>query len=180
MAEDLRFGPGPASWRGMLPAVLSLLACLLVLAGGGCSGDPGTGPVAVKWDRLACERCRMVLSDPRHAAQVRVAQPGGGSRVYFFDDIGCALVWLEDQAFRDAVGTEIWTTDWRTGTWIDARRAFYLPGQVTPMAYGLGAQADPAPEALSFEQAQQRVLDMERRYNVHGGHRTPAASPGAG
>lgn len=153
----------------------SLTLTLLLVA----CGDPGTGPVDVKWDRVTCERCRMVLSDRHHSAQVRVRDPDGRSRVYHFDDLGCALVWLEDKAARDDPATEIWVNDWRTGDWIDARTAHYVPSQVTPMEYGLGAQPDPAPGTLSFEQARTHVLELERKYNVHGGHLDGAApAPG--
>jgi copper chaperone NosL len=148
-------------WFGIVFVVLGLTAC---------SGDPGSGPLDVKWDRFACERCRMVLSDRQHAAQVRVAQAEGRSRVLFFDDIGCAVVWLEDKPLRDNPNTEIWVTDWRTGHWIDARKAWYVPGQVTPMEYGLGAQAEPDPQALGFTAARERIFEVERKYNIHGGN----------
>ena len=135
-----------------------------------CSGDPGSGPLDVKWDRFACERCRMVLSDRQHAAQVRVPQAEGRSKVVFFDDIGCAVVWLEDKPFNDDPRTEIWVSDWRTGDWVDARKAVYLAGQVTPMEYGLGAQTEPNPQALDFAAVRERIFEVERKYNVHGGH----------
>jgi hypothetical protein len=132
-------------------------------------GDPGTGPVDVKWDRIACERCRMVLSDRHHSAQVRIRERDGRSEPLLFDDLGCALVWLEDKPAKDDPATEIWVTDWRTGAWIDARTAFFVPGQVTPMEYGLGAQPDPAPGALNFDQAREHIFEVERKYNIHGG-----------
>jgi len=143
--------------------------CLL-LALAACSGDPGTGPLDVKWDRFACERCRMVLSDRQHSAQVRVPLAEDRSSVLFFDDIGCAVVWLDDKPFRDDPRTEIWATDWRNGHWIDARKAHYLAGQITPMEYGLGAQTEPDPQALDFAGARERIFEVERNYNVHGGH----------
>jgi copper chaperone NosL len=145
-------------------------ACFLLLALAACSGDPGTGPLDVKWDRLACERCRMVLSDRRHAAEIRAPQADGRSSVHFFDDIGCALVWLEDKPFRDDPRTEIWVADWRSGVWIDARKASYLAGQTTPMGYGLGAQAESDPQGVDFAAARERIFEVERKYNVHGAH----------
>jgi hypothetical protein len=90
--------------------------------------------------------------------------------VAFFDDIGCALIWLEDKPFRETPGTEIWVTDWRTGDWIDARSAVYVRGQVTPMEYGLGAQTEPVSEGLDFQGARDHILEVERRFNVHGAH----------
>lgn len=153
-----------AIWLGL---TLFIAAC----------GDPGTGAVDLRFDRATCERCRMVLSDRHHAAQVRLKTPDGGSRVYPFDDLGCALVWLEGQPGRGDPATEIWVADWRTGDWIAARNASYVPGQVTPMEYGLGAQPDAAPGTLSFDQARAHVFEVERRYNVHGGHLDSAVAP---
>ncbi|MCB1861306.1 MAG: hypothetical protein KDI47_06200, partial [Gammaproteobacteria bacterium] len=40
--------------------------------------------------------------------------------------------------------------------------------KLTPMEYGLGAQSDPAPEALDFEQAKAHVVEVEKRFNIHG------------
>ena len=150
-------------------AICTLLA-LLLGALAACSNDPGSGPLDVKWDRFTCERCRMVLSDRKHGAQVRVPQAEGQSKVLFFDDIGCAVVWLEDKPFRDDPHTEIWVTDWRNGHWIDARKAHYLAGQITPMEYGLGAQSEHNPQAIDFAAARERIFEVERKYNVHGGH----------
>ena len=148
---------------------LWLASLALVLQGMvACSGDPGTGPVEVKWDRYTCERCRMVISDPEHAVQIRANGPDGRSRVHYFDDIGCAVVWLEDKPFRDVPGTEIWAADWRNGHWIDARKAHYLTGQITPMQYGLGAQSDPRPDSLSFEQAKAHIFQVDHRMNGPG------------
>ena len=59
--------------------MLRLAALLVLLTLVGCSGEPETGPAKVTWDRDACERCRMVLSDRHHAAQVRVP-PGEGRK----------------------------------------------------------------------------------------------------
>jgi copper chaperone NosL len=151
------------TWRRLWPVLLlSLLSC---------SGAPDSGPVEVKWDRDTCTRCSMVLSDRNHSAQVRAApEAGKRSKVYKFDDIGCALLWIDDKPWRDDPKTEIWVNDHRNGAWIDARSAYYLPGQVTPMEYGLGAQSDAAQGALTYEQAHQRIFELEARFNTHGLH----------
>ncbi|MES9905186.1 MAG: hypothetical protein ABW168_21240 [Sedimenticola sp.] len=148
---------------------------LLIVAGGvlllltACSGDPGTGVKEVKWDRDACERCRMVLSDRFHSAQVRFSPAGGKrSKVLKFDDIGCAALWLEDKPFRDDPKTEIWVTDHRSGDWIDATKAHYVKGHLTPMEYGLGAQTEATPGSLTYAQAQADIQNSEEHYNAHG------------
>ena len=80
----------------MADSVKVPLICLAVLLLAACSGDAGKGPVGVKWDRDACERCRMVISDRQHAAQIRYFPDEGRSRVVKFDDFGCAVLWLDD------------------------------------------------------------------------------------
>ncbi|MBL3591147.1 MAG: hypothetical protein JMN24_15340 [gamma proteobacterium endosymbiont of Lamellibrachia anaximandri] len=148
----------------------SLLVGLAILLLTACSGDPGTGPKEVKWDRVACERCRMVLSDRHYSAQIRYFPEGKRSKVVGFDDIGCATLWLDTQAWKDDPKTEIWVTDFRTGDWIDARTATYVKEKITPMEYGLGAQSDPAPEGLNFAQAKLHVIEVEKRFSIHGVH----------
>lgn len=136
---------------------------ILVIA---CSGDPGTGPVEVKWDRDSCERCRMVLSDRLYSAQIRGGLEGKKTRVYKFDDIGCAVLWLEQQSWHTDPRTEMWVTDYRTGAWIDARSAFYVKDRITPMAYGLGAQVDYVDGALTYAQAVEHIHEVEHRFNT--------------
>jgi copper chaperone NosL len=136
----------------------------------GCS-DPGTGPIEVHWDRDSCERCRMIMSDRKHAAQIRYDDAQQRSRVRLFDDIGCAVIWLEDKPWRDSPTTEVWATDHRNGEWIDARSAYYTNKQLTPMEYGLGAQSQPPIEnSLSYAEAKRRIFEIEATYNQHGTH----------
>ena len=148
---------------------LLLPVSFLLLLLSGCSGDPGTGPKEPRWDRNACERCRMVLSDRHYSAQIRYLPEGKKrTKVLWFDDIGCAALWLEDKPWKDAPKTEIWVTDHRSGKWIDARTATYVKDKITPMAYGLGAQKEPQADGLDFEQAKKHIRDVEKRFNVHG------------
>lgn len=156
-----------ADSRLLLIAAVALLTAVLLP---GCSNDPGTGPAEVKWDRVTCERCRMVLSDRHYSAEIRVHPEGKRSKVYFFDDIGCAVLWLEGAGKRwaDDPRTEIWVKDHRSGEWIDARTATYVEGKLTPMEYGLGAQSDPDPNGMDFAAAIQRIHEVEERFNAHG------------
>ncbi|MCK4710901.1 MAG: nitrous oxide reductase accessory protein NosL [Gammaproteobacteria bacterium] len=148
---------------------LKTLYLLVVLLIAGCSGEPETGPVEVKWDRDICERCRMVLSDPHFAAQIRYYPDAKKrSKVAKFDDIGCAVLWLKDKAWKDDVRTEFWVADHRTKEWIDARAANYVKKNTTPMEYGLGAQPEMEEGSLNFAQAKEHIEDVEKRFNVHG------------
>jgi len=141
------------------PVGLIVLSMLVLSA---CS-ENGTGPVEVKWDRDACERCRMVLSDRYHAAQIRGGPAGSKARVYKFDDIGGAIVWLQDKTWQDDAGTELWVNDHRDGRWIDGYKASYVSGQRTPMDFAIGAQDEPAEGGMTFQQARRYALEIQSR-----------------
>jgi hypothetical protein len=114
----------------------------------------------------------MVVSDPYHAAQIRQPAAEGRGKVHRFDDFGCAVIWLDEQEWRDHPEVEFWVTDHRTGEWIDASKAVFVQGRITPMEYGLGAQGDSeGVDGMSFKQAREHVYDIDRRFNAHH-HRT--------
>lgn len=137
----------------------------------GCSGEPTTGPIEMKWDRDVCARCNMVLSDREHSAQIRYTPAGRKrSEVRAFDDIGCAVLWMDQQPWRDQPDVEIWVTDYQNGRWIDARTAHYVTGRITPMQYGLGAQTAAGDNTLDFQQARTHIYRIEERFNIHGGN----------
>ncbi|MEW8552907.1 MAG: nitrous oxide reductase accessory protein NosL [Candidatus Thiodiazotropha sp.] len=146
-----------------------MLPALMLLAG--CTGDGDSGPLDTKWDRDSCERCRMVLSDRYHGAQVRYF-PADKKRsvVAHFDDIGCAVLWLSDTPWEQDPRTRIWVTDRNTGAWIDAVRATYLAGDHTPMEYGLGAQEEPSPGGFDFTEAKRHIQAAEQRHRHHTAH----------
>ncbi len=142
------------------PIGLVMLA-LVVLAG--CSGAPETGPGEVHWDRDTCARCVMAVSDHHYAAQVRGGPEDQKTKLYFFDDLGCAVFWLDKQDWKGDARTELWVTDWRNGEWIDAFAARYVDGKTTPMDFGLGAQVDAEDGAMDFDQAVDFIYARKQR-----------------
>lgn len=137
------------------------LAAWLVLAAlflSACSGEPKTGPVEIKWDRDGCAHCGMALSDRHFAAQAR---GGPKHQAYKFDDIGCVVEWLKKQPWASDAATEIWVMNYRTGKWVDARKARYVGGKTSPMAYGFAAVGD-EPGSIDFEELKIRVLAKEK------------------
>ncbi|MCF6280813.1 MAG: nitrous oxide reductase accessory protein NosL [Candidatus Polarisedimenticolaceae bacterium] len=108
------------------------------------------------------------MSDKFHAAQVRYKPANAPSEVHMFDDIGCAVIWLEGQAWKDALSTEIWVNDYKTGSWIDARKASYVLGQQTPMQYGLGAHLEAVEGSINFQAAREQIFKVENYFNQHG------------
>ncbi|RKZ53619.1 MAG: protein NosL [Candidatus Parabeggiatoa sp. nov. 3] len=135
--------------------LIYLFSIIVLLTG--CYND-NTGPTEIKWDRHTCERCRMVLSDKHFAVQVR---GGPKNQVYLFDDLGCAVHWLNKQKWE---ANEIWIADYRNGEWLDARKAYYVAGQTTPMDFGFGAVAAPVSGSVDFETAKTAVLSKIHRH----------------
>ena len=76
---------------------------LLIIACKG--GNEEQLPVDFVWDREACEECKMALSDPHYSAQVIDLN----GEAYYFDDIGCAILWLRRQPWKDKART--WVND---------------------------------------------------------------------
>ncbi len=129
----------------------------------GCSGDPATGPVEVTWDRDNCDRCVMALSDRYHSAQVR---GGELNKVFHFDDIGCALLWLEEQSWGSDPATEIWVNNYQDGSWLDARDAHYVKVTHTPMNYGFSAQQGNSEGAIGYQQMRSAIFEQEAAYQA--------------
>lgn len=151
--------------------ILSLICILPLIAGilVSCGKEQTTGAVEIRWDRETCARCAMAVSDRKFSAQVRGGRADKPSKVYKFDDLGCAVIWLDKQNWRDDERTEVWVTDYENGQWIDARSAWYVKLQGTPMDYGLGAQLSKAGGALSYDEASTHIYSVEEKFHVHGG-----------
>lgn len=138
-----------------------VIAAALLVA---CGQSPTTGPGEIHWDRQTCEHCQMVISERRHAAQLRAP---GERNVHAFDDVGCALLWLDQQGLTDAEPPlEVWVRDTHDANWIDGRSARFDSGHPTPMQYGWATGA----RGLDLPGVHQRVREAEqkRRREVSG------------
>ncbi len=144
------------------------LVVVLLLSFNGCEKKDPTALNKVHWDRDMCERCKMVVSDRHHAVQVINIENG---RSYMYDDIGCVVLWFDDEKITWADTSKIWITDLTTGKWIDARTAFYNTQNITPMAYGFAAHKSKDSikkdeETISFEEMSRRVFEIEKKNNA--------------
>ena len=125
----------------------------------GCDNTVSTKVKQVHWDRDMCARCVMVVSDRHNTTQV--INPKNG-KVYMFDDIGCMILWFDDEHISWKDNAIIWITDASTGKWIDARTAFYDTENITPMAYGFSAHKSKdtikkGQEIIDFHEVVRRV-----------------------
>jgi hypothetical protein len=117
-----------------------LLAVSLAFGLSGCSKKSYDNEAAkMHWDRDMCERCKMAVSERKYAVQVIDPKT---HKVYRFDDIGCTVLWFDEEKIPWKHQAKIWITDAKTGEWIDARTAKYTDDSITPMAYGFAAFTD--------------------------------------
>jgi hypothetical protein len=147
--------------RRFIAAGLALTPLAAALSACGKSGAWPEGMAEIKWDRDTCVRCSMVISDRRFAAELR----GGEKNIVFkFDDIGCAVFWLRDKAkdypWMAEPATRFWVSE-ISGSgekWLEARKAKYTGGKMSPMGYNQAAVAFAEAGSFDFEEMRQHVL----------------------
>jgi len=148
-----------------------LLLSLFLLYFSGCEKKSITTELRdVHWDRDMCARCKMVVSDRHHAIQA--IDPKSG-KSYMFDDIGCLILWFDDEDIEWRDSAKIWITDVDTGRWIDARTALYDGNNITPMAYGFAAHKSKdsikkGEEIIDYNQLIKRIREIEKQNNARG------------
>ena len=140
-----------------------LLLPMFFVSFSGCEKKEIGAPEKIHWDRDMCERCKMAVSERKFAAEIIDLKTG---KVYKFDDIGCATLWLDEEKIPWKKSAIIWVTDAKTGKWIDARKARYVEGAITPMAYGISAYTEQTlPKgsiSIDFEAAAQKIKEIEK------------------
>jgi copper chaperone NosL len=113
--------------RGRSAAFAAVLALLIALAS--CAPD---GPADVAWDKVACAHCKMLVSDPRFAAQLQLDD----GEVLFFDDPGCLL---RARATLSRPVRAAWFHDSAGEGWLAEGAVAFVRVPETPMGYGLAA-----------------------------------------
>lgn len=151
-------------WRAVLWLGLAALAALAIARAVIESQRPPEGPAPVAWSRVTCARCRMLVSEPRFAAQLQSAD---GS-VLFFDDPGDLLLYQAEQ--RPEVHA-IYFHHHAAERWIPRDRVRFVPVEPTPMGHGLGATDADEPGSLSYAEARAALLAREAARAGSGGAR---------
>ena len=147
----------------MKNTILTISVLLLILISSGCEQKSKTAMHKVHWDRDMCARCVMVVSDRMNTVQIKNPDTG---KSYMFDDIGCATLWFEEEKIEWSDRAVIWINDNTTGKWIDARKAYYSTGIVTPMDFGFGAHQDKtsikdSEEIIDYKEVVRRIRQSE-------------------
>lgn len=139
-----------------------------------CAQKEETGPGEIRWDRVICERCKMAVSDHYYSAQVRGALREKRTKLYYFDDLGCAVLWLDKQDWKKDPRTEIWVNDFNTGNWINAEKCIYETGKITPMDFGLGATLQSDETTVNYAEAVKRIYQVRNRKMKEMKHKHPS------
>ncbi len=125
--------------RGRLVGALVAGALGLALWQAAAAPD---GPLEPAWDRVACARCHMLVSNPRFAAQLHTR----AGEVRFFDDPGCLLLARAEAGDAPAA---VWFHDSSGDGWLAEADARFAAAAETPMDHGFAAvPAERAPDAL--------------------------------
>jgi hypothetical protein len=144
---------------------IAIAGALAASVGMACGMRPDTGPVDPAWDRDTCERCAMILSDRRFAAQLRYTQDPS---VRHFDDLGCALLAWDEREAEGVVPQEVWVRDREGQSWLDARSTRFREDPHTPMGYGFAAVGAAHEGGLDLESVRRRVRELEHERRSRG------------
>jgi len=150
--------------------LLALLVLVWVSLFTGCQKKSDNAITQMHWDRDMCERCKMAISERKFAVQVIDPKT---HKSYKFDDIGCAVLWFDEEHIPWRDQAKIWITDAKTGKWIDARTAIYTDDSITPMAFGFAAYTKetvpPNHHTVGFDEVAKRVVEIEKLNQQRGG-----------
>ncbi|AKF24098.1 hypothetical protein YH65_00765 [Sulfurovum lithotrophicum] len=142
------------------------IGLFLLLGFAGCEKKQVGAVQQMHWDRDMCERCKMAISERKFAVQIIDPKTG---KDYKFDDLGCAVLWMDEEKIPWKEQAIIWITDAKTGKWIDARKAKYVSGAITPMAYGFAAYTEETVpkgvETLDYPKVAEKIEIIEKQNN---------------
>lgn len=113
-------------------------------------------PLEFKDNTIQCPECHMYIVGTKHTAQIITAD----AKTHFFDDVGCAILWMKDQKI-DPQTITMWVYSNDTNHYIDALKAFYSITDETPMHYGFGAHEQPKESRIDFNEMRLRMFRGE-------------------
>jgi len=112
-------------------------------------------PLAFQDNTVQCPTCHMYLVGKKHTAQIIK-----DAKTYFFDDVGCAVLWMKAQNVEPS-RVRMWVFSNDTNRYVDALRAFYSVTDETPMHYGFGAYEQQGENRIMFDEMRLRMLRGE-------------------
>jgi len=120
-------------------------------------GNTQHKPIAINPKEYQCSECNMEIDKLNYLAEV-VRDDGV---TYFFDDIGCVVLWLERNKPSNPT---LLTKTLDTKVWIDAKSAWYTRIASSPMGYGFGAYEKKNKGLIDYKQM--KILMLQGK-NLH-------------
>ena len=108
-------------------------------------GNSAYQPVAIKAKEYQCSECSMDIEALEYSAQV--ITPNGDT--FFFDDIGCVVLWLENRTISTQ---KVITQTIDSREWVDADKAWYTRTASSPMGYGFAAYEEKKEGFISYDE----------------------------
>jgi len=104
-----------------------------------------------------CPQCHMELP----SSKLHTARLEKDSKSYYFDDIGCMILWAKDDKLPKR--SQIFTND--THKYMQAQKLHYTINEKTPMSYGFGAYEGEKENTITFDEVVMRMLRGEHMAN---------------
>ncbi len=124
-------------------------------------GNNSSIPVEIILNHYQDTQCGMLLVRLKDSAQA-VAIDG---KTWFFDDVGCLALWLENNKHRDEMILWVYTRD--TQEWLDGRLAWYSRVDKTIMNYGFAAYRHENENHIPFDEMYRKMLRGENLTNPY-------------
>lgn len=118
-------------------------------------GNLSYQPVAIKEKEYQCSECSMDIEALEYSAQIITSK----GDTYFFDDIGCVVLWLENRTIETQ---KVITRTLDTGKWIEVNKAWYTRIAPSPMGYGFAAYEEKKGGFISYEEM--RLLMLQGKH----------------
>ncbi len=114
--------------------------------------------IPIKPKEYHCSECTMPIEDMPYQAQV-ITKKGD---TYFFDDIGCVVLWLEKHHNPIA---KMATQTLDTHHWIDPKKAWYTRVAHDPMGYGFAAYEKKKEGLIAYDTMKRLMLQGRNLYD---------------
>lgn len=135
-------------FKTLLLTILSIAA----LSFTACDDSTDAAPI--------CPQCNMPLGESREFT----SHLDIDSKVEYFDDIGCMILWAKEKNIDlNSINSKIFTND--TKRYADAKSLKYSINERTPMSYGFGAYENGVKDAIEFDEVILRMLRGENMAN---------------
>lgn len=114
-------------------------------------GNTAHKAVDIKPNEYQCSECNMNVEKLEYVAEL-ISKDGD---TYFFDDIGCLVLWLEKHKIDIA---KMLTQTLDTHQWIEPEKAWYTRTANTPMGSGFAAFSKKKDDLISYEEMRLLML----------------------